>query len=214
MDLAISTSSPVGMKGADDIYLVNKAVNGDQYAYSVLMDRYWSAVYQLMQKKVHNTVDAEDLALEAFGKAFKNLHCFVPRYAFSTWLFKIAVNNCIDHIRKKKLHFLSIDNNMNKEEESGFSENIRASMLNPEEMIIRDQKLLMMRQVLNKLSEKYRLMIELRYFEEMSYEEIAKELAIPLGTVKAQLFRAKELLYELLQKPGASAFIENRARRM
>ena len=128
-----------------------------------------------------------------------------PRYAFSTWLFKIAINNCIDHIRKKRLHLLSIDDPIEPNGDHDYSSNIRSTALNPEENFIRNQRLKLMRNMLEKLSLKYRLMIELRFFEELSYEEIACELDIPLGTVKAQLFRAKEILFNLLQSPQAKA---------
>ncbi len=136
------------------------------------------------------------------------MHSYAPRYAFSTWLFKIAINNCIDHIRKKRLHLLSIDDPIEPNSEHDFSSNIRSGALNPEEHYIRQQRVSLMPSVLTKLSDKYRLMIELRFFEELSYDEIALELNIPLGTVKAQLFRAKEILYNILQSPGAQAYLE------
>ena len=203
----------LSQQAQDDYYWIRRAVRGDQQAYAVLMDRYRNAIYQLVIKMVHNREDAEDLMLEAFGKAFKNLASYSPKYAFSTWLFRIAVNNCIDHIRKKRISHFSIDDP--GEDESGgnpYSEHLSSSTRNPEEQYIHHQQLQLTRYIVGQLSEKYRLMIELRYFEELSYDEIAAELDIPLGTVKAQLFRAKEMLYELVQKPGASAYFETTRR--
>lgn len=166
-----------------------------------------------MLKMVNNQEDANDLTIEAFGKAFRKLSSYAPHYAFSTWLFRIAINNGIDYIRKRRLNFMSIDDTIEPDGSQDYSASIRSNALNPEEQYINEQKVQMMRAVLGKLNEKYRLMIELRYFEELSYDEIAQELDIPLGTVKAQLFRAKEMLYELIQQPGASAYLENTKRK-
>lgn len=200
-------------RAQEDYDQVLKAIEGNQQAYAALMDRYRSSIFHMMLKMVNNRDDAEDLTLEAFGKAFRKLESYEPRYAFSTWLFKIAINNCIDSIRKKKLHLLSIDDTMDDEGTTNFTQVIASNTLDPEETFIRGQKVKLMRRVLSKLNHKYRLMIELRFFEEMSYEEISKELDIPLGTVKAQLFRAKEILYSLLQKPSAKAYLDNTKKR-
>lgn len=207
------SSTQLSTKAKDDFNLVQSAIAGDQRAYAELMDRYQNSVFHTMLKMVNNREDANDLTLEAFGKAFRKLNSYAPHYAFSTWLFRIAINNCIDHIRKKRLQLLSIDDPIDGEGEQDFSSNIKSEVMNPEDRYMNKQKIEMMRMLLSKLSEKYRLMIELRYFEELSYDEIAKELNIPLGTVKAQLFRAKEMLYEMIQKPGASAYLETTKRK-
>lgn len=207
------TTTSFNPRAQQDYDLVQNAILGDQQAYAVLMERYRNSIYHTMLKMVNNREDADDLTLEAFGKAFHKLPSYTPRYAFSTWLFKIAINNCIDFIRKKRMQLFSIDDPIEPGSDHDFSSNLRAEILDPEEKFIRDQKLVLMRDVLGKLSHKYRLMIELRYFEELSYEEIATELDIPLGTVKAQLFRAKEILFNMLQQPGASAYLETTSRR-
>ncbi len=204
----VSNTTRLSPKASEDYQLVKAAINGNQKAYSTLLDRYRTSVYNHLFKMVRNHDDAEDLTLEAFGKAFNKLGTYAPHYAFSTWLFKIAVNNCIDHIRKKRLHFLSIDQPIEANGDKDFTGTIRNYARNPEEEFIRQQRLQMVRKVLGQLSNKYRLMIELRYYEELSYEEIASELEIPLGTVKAQLFRAKEMLYTMMQNPGAKAYLE------
>ncbi len=184
-------------KAKHDFKLVKLAINGDEKAYAELMDRYKDAIYYMLLKMVNNKNDAEDLTIEAFGKAFKNIDQYTPNYAFSTWLFKIATNNCIDFIRKKKANVISID--QAEEEHDMAPPPLQATTLDPEEGMIKNQKVSLMRSVVNKLKPRYRNLIELRYFKEYSYEEIAKELDLPLGTVKAQLFRARELLFNILK---------------
>ena len=203
---------PSGSSAERDQRWVEDALNGDQTAYTSLLETYRENIYFMMLKMVRNQDDAEDLTIEAFGKAFNKLPSYAPRYAFSTWLFKIAVNNCIDHIRKKRLHFLSIDQPLEPNGDKDFTGTIRTHARNPEEEVIRNQKLQMVKRSIGDLSHKYRLMIELRYYEELSYEEIANELQIPLGTVKAQLFRAKEMLFGIMQRPGHAAYLETTRR--
>ncbi len=206
--MEVKINKNLSQRALEDYEFVKQAVEGDQKAYAVLMERYRSSIYHMMLKMVNNREDADDLTLEAFGKAFNKLETYAPKYAFSTWLFKIATNNCIDYIRKKRLHLLSIDDPVEPEGGQSFSNNLKASTLDPEEKFIKQQRVSLMRKLMSKLNTKYRLMIELRYFEELTYDEIAKELDIPLGTVKAQLFRAKEILYNLLQTPDAQAYID------
>ena len=208
MEVKTLTTTNLSPKAQADYDLVLKAIDGNQKAYTTLMNRYRNSIFHMMLKMIKNRDDADDLTLEAFGKAFRKLPSYAPRYAFSTWLFKIAINNCIDHIRKKKLHLLSIDDPIEKGGVHDFSSNLKSNTLDPEEIYIRSQRVTLMRKIMGKLSPKYRLMIELRFFEELSYEEIATELEIPLGTVKAQLFRAKEILYTMLKKPGAQAYLD------
>ncbi len=185
-----------------DNELVQLAMTGDQRSYGKLMGRYRDSIYFMIQKMVNNKDDAEDLTIEAFGKAFNNLRKYSPDYAFSTWLYRIAINNCIDFIRKKRLETFSLDEPMGAgdgEEGTGPTRDVQSNVLDPEEEIIKKQRILLMRNVIEKLNNKYRRLIELRYLKELSYQEIAETLNLPLGTVKAQLFRAKELLHNILQ---------------
>ncbi len=184
-------------KAQYDYELVLQAIEGDQKAYGELLGRYRDAIYFMLLKMVSNPSDAEDLTIEAFGKAFKNIRQYTPNYAFSTWLFKIATNNCIDFIRKKKLNNISIDQSSHNEDSMPMT--IPSDGLDPEENMISQQKVLLLRSVVSKLKPRYRKLIELRYFYEYSYEEISAELELPIGTVKAQLFRARELLYNVLK---------------
>jgi RNA polymerase sigma factor (sigma-70 family) len=186
-------------KAQIDYKLVQLAVKGDQKAYAELMQRYKDSIYFMLLKMVNNRDDADDLTIEAFGKAFKNLHQYTPDFAFSTWLFKIATNNCIDFIRRKRKFTFSIDKNMENDSGQEMQFEIKSPLLDPEEKMIKKQKALLMRDVVEKLKPRYKRLVELRYFQERSYEEIADELQLPLGTVKAQLFRAREFLYQILK---------------
>jgi RNA polymerase sigma factor (sigma-70 family) len=187
-------------KAQADFKLVKLAtLQGDQKAYAELMQRYKDSIYFMLLKMVNNRDDAEDLTIEAFGKAFKNLHQYTPDYAFSTWLFKIATNNCIDFIRRKKKMTFSIDKSIESDNGDEMQIEIKSPLLDPEEKMIKKQKAILMRDVVEKLKPRYKRLVELRYFQERSYEEIADELQLPLGTVKAQLFRAREFLYQILK---------------
>lgn len=187
-------------KAKIDFDLVCKArFEKDERAYAELMGKYRDSIYFMMLKMVKNTDDADDLTIEAFGKAFNRLHQYTPNFAFSTWLYRIATNNCIDFIRKKKMVTLSIDKTSDDGEGGGTSFEIKSNNLDPEERFIRKQKIRIMREIVDQLKPRYRELVVLRYFREFSYDEIAVETELPLGTVKAQLFRAREHLYKLMQ---------------
>lgn len=193
-------SSNLSPKAQIDFALVCKARDEkDERAYAELMGKYRDSIYFMMLKMVKNADDADDLTIEAFGKAFNRLHQYTPNYAFSTWLFRIATNNCIDFIRKKKMITLSIDKQVDDGEGGELTIELKASMLDPEEKFMRKQKIRIMREIVDQLKPRYRELVILRYFREFSYEEIANETDLPLGTVKAQLFRAREQLYKLMQ---------------
>ena len=190
-------------KALQDYQLVQNAIKGDQRSYAELLGRYSDAIYFMLLKMVNNKIDAEDLTIEAFGKAFRNLSQYSPSFAFSTWLFKIASNNCIDFLRKKKNDIISLDTPSDSSDQDQ-SIPIAANVLDPEEALIKDQKLSVMHLIVSKLKPRYRNLIELRYFKEYSYEEISQELELPIGTVKAQLFRARELLYNIIKNSQES----------
>ncbi len=184
-------------RAKQDYQLVLKAKDGNQNAYALLLSRYWDSIYYMLLKMVHNKDDSEDLTIEAFGKAFKNLHHYEPAFAFSTWLFKIANNNAIDFIRRQKGRSVPIENPGNNPNDENPLQ-LPTDLPDPEEELIRKQKAILLKTVVNQLKPRYSRLVKLRYYQEYSYEEIAKELQLPLGTVKAQLFRAKELLYNIL----------------
>jgi RNA polymerase sigma-70 factor (ECF subfamily) len=191
----------LSVKAQYDVQLVKRSIEkNDQAAYAELLDRYKESVFYLLLKMVNNKDDAEDLTLEAFGKAFKNIEQYTPNYAFSTWLFRIATNNCIDFIRKKRMVTLSLDKTFTSGDGDEMTMDVRSDSLDPEEHLIRKQKNVLMRSIVEKLKPRYRLLVEMRYFQEMSYEEIAETLDLPLGTVTAQLFRAREFLYNVIRE--------------
>ncbi len=183
----------------EDQHLVEKAKEGDQDAFSSLMSKYRDSIFFMVLKMVNNRNDAEDLTMESFAKAFNNLKRYDTKYAFSTWLFKIATNNCIDYIRKKKLDTHSIDEPIKTEKGEIHSVNIKTEHPNPEQKIEKGERIVSVRSAVKKLKDKYRTLIEMRYYEELSYDEIAEQLDLPLGTVKAQLYRAKELLSNIME---------------
>jgi RNA polymerase sigma-70 factor (ECF subfamily) len=183
----------------NDFHLVVKAREGDQRAYADLMQRYKDSIYFMALKMVNNKEDAMDLTIETFAKAFEKLDKYQPDFAFSTWLFRVATNNCIDFIRKKKLNTQSIHGMMDDDGDDRELQ-IKADILNPEETSIKRQQTQELKTLIDTLPLRYRKLITLRYFEELSYEEIAVQLELPLGTVKAQLFRARYLLGNILNR--------------
>jgi RNA polymerase sigma factor (sigma-70 family) len=187
-------------KAKHDLALVESAKLGNQAAYAELMDRYRESIYYMMFKMVKHSDDADDLTIEAFGKAFSRLDQYSPSFAFSTWLFKIASNNCIDFIRKKRIKVTSMDTGYTTNDGAVIFVDAKANTLDPEETIIQGQKVKHMRMLVSKLKPRYRVLVEKRYFEELSYEEISEELNLPLGTVKAQLFRARDFLASMMNQ--------------
>lgn len=195
----MEVSENLSEKARYDYLLVRRAVDKkDQKAFAELMSRYRDSIYFMLLKMINNKDDADDLTIEAFGKAFHRLHQYTPNYAFSTWLFKIASNNCIDWIRKQKKKMMSIDAPIGTSDGEEMHIELKGHGPDPADVAIRNQKNSVMREVVEKLKPRYRTLIELRYYKEYSYEEIAQELDLPLGTVKAQLFRAREFLMNML----------------
>ncbi|MEM6361023.1 MAG: sigma-70 family RNA polymerase sigma factor [Bacteroidota bacterium] len=187
-------------KALEDFKLIDQAVKeDDEQAFAMLMDRYKRPVYHMVLKMVRNVDDAEDLTIEAFAKAFKNLARFKKDYTFSTWLFRIATNNAIDFIRKKRLETMSLDTSYTDDSGEAVQIDVEDKNLNPQEEAIKSQKIELIQLFVTKLPAKYQRLVKLRYFDELSYEEIAQELDAPLGTVKAQLHRARELMYDLVK---------------
>lgn len=184
-----------------DLELINAAKSGVENAFMKLMDHYKNAINFMILKMVHNKFDAEELTMEAFGKAFTKIHTYEPNYAFSTWLFRIASNCAIDHLRKKRVATISYE----QSDRSGivnFKEIVfsaKSDSDNPEESIVKMQNSIIVRKTVSRLKPHFRSLIEMRYFKDYSYAEIAEELNLPLGTVKIQLYRSHAVLYNLLQ---------------
>ena len=181
-----------------DSILINQAKSGDDQAYDKLLNKYRNSVYNLVYRMVRDVEEAEDLTQEAFIKAFNSLAQFNEEYAFSTWLYKIATNNCIDFFRKRKLQTLSLDKPI-QYKDSEIHHEIPDPELNPEKNILATERSSIIREAIETLPEKYYTAIVLRHTEEKSYEEIAEILHLPIGTVKARIFRAREMLNKALK---------------
>lgn len=182
----------------EDIQLIEEALAGKQSAYDKLMKKYYQHIYNLIYKMIFKKEDVEDLTQEAFIKAFNSLQHFDRQFAFSTWLYKIATNNSIDYLRKKKLNTFSIDKEI-ESEESDYKFDIPDTDYVPDNKIIEDQRRKVLEDAIESLPDKYRQVITMRHKQEKEYEEIAKELNLPLGTVKAHIFRGRELLNKYLK---------------
>jgi RNA polymerase sigma-70 factor (ECF subfamily) len=186
-------------KGKRDLKLINRALEtGDPTAYNELMKLYRDPLYFMLYEKVGDQELAKDLTIESLGKAFKKLHLYVPNYVFSTWLFTVARNHCIDYLRKNKLSTVSIDKMMLDEDGKRTNFDLISDMLNPEQEMEQKQRIAILRQIVDQLKPKYRTLVKLRYFKEMTYDEIATTLDIPIGTVKAQLYRSREQLFKIM----------------
>lgn len=180
----------------EDTELIEKALKGSQLAYEKLMERYYDSIYVMILRLVGNMNDAQELTQETFTKAFSKLSTYDEKYAFSSWLFGIGSNTSIDFLRKKKHIEVSLD----EEKEFLKSQTPESPLLNPEERMIQKQDVKALRKKVEALKEHYRKLLELRYFEEYTYEEIAEELSLPMGTVKNQLYRAKAELMKSMPK--------------
>jgi RNA polymerase sigma-70 factor (ECF subfamily) len=183
-----------------DIRLVRQILeSGNRAAYSQLMDEYFDKVYTRMLKMTGQPGDAEDLTMEAFNKAFSKLDQYTEDFAFSTWLYRIAKNNCIDHLRRNKKE----NENMVNQQQAGFgiaAHELANQLPSPEQLMIMEQETRLLREIVDTLHPKYKDIIKLHYFNELSCDEIAQQLDLPEGTVKVRLFRARELLFNIMNK--------------
>ena len=181
-----------------DQTLVKEALAGNQDAFSQLMEKYRNPIHHHIYRMVRDKRQVEDLVQEIFIKAFSSLSSYSTNYAFSTWLYKIATNHTIDFLRRKKLSTLSIDQPL-QTKDGELEYELPDSTYRPDRHIVEDQRRLLIQEAIDSLPPKYYRVIVLRHQQEKSYEEIAQELDLPLGTVKAHIFRARELLYKRLR---------------
>lgn len=182
----------------EDADLIERAVAGDQQAFAQLRQKYYPTIAGLIRRMMRNSDDIEDLIQETFVKAFNAIATFNHDYAFSTWLYRIASNHCIDFLRKKRLKTFSIDQPI-ETSDGEIQYEISDSTWLPDSDIHTREKTALLQNAIQELPEKYRVVIELRHGEELDYQEIANKLGLPLGTVKAHLFRAREMLYKKLK---------------
>ena len=183
-----------------DRELVVQALSGDQRAYSRLVHKYRSKLTYHIKRTVgaNRKYELDDLVQEAFAKAFKALHTYSTDYAFSTWLYKIATNHAIDYRRKKRLQTSSIHRPI-QTKEGAMELDLPDDTYRPDRHIIRSQQRDILSRAIDQLPEKYKRVIVLRHQKEMSYADIAETLNLPLGTVKAHIFRARSALYKYLR---------------
>lgn len=174
---------------------IEKAKIGDQVAFTSLLDYYWNEVYGFMLKRTENETDAEDITIETFAKAFDKIATYNPEFQFNTWLIAIAKNVHIDMLRKKKSTlFIDIT-----DEEDNQAYNVADSSPSAEDQLITQQNLSQLLQFIKQLKPHYQEVIQLRYFQELSYQEISEQLEEPLSNVKVKLLRAKKLLAEIIK---------------
>ena len=190
----------LSINAQEDRKLVHLAKEGDMAAFEKLVRKYQKSVYYTLKKMVYNSDDAEDLTQEAFAKAYAALSGFDPKYGFAAWLFRIATNNCIDFIRKKRLNTVSIDAPYGKDEDDGYRIEVKDHAQIPDDPILKEQRAKYLETAINRLPDKRLIeVVRLRYFKEYSYDEIAQEMNLPMGTVKGMLFRAKSFLTQELK---------------
>jgi len=181
-----------------DDKLIKDALEGSQKAFEELVTRHQASVYHIVFRIVRDKEMASDLVQETFMKAFSSLKSYRSEYRFSTWLYKIAANASIDHLRKKRIQAMSLDNPI-RTGDGEVSIEVPDYSHHPEEEIIRRERALSIEEAIQSLPNKYRRVIIARHQEEKSYEEIANEFNLPVGTVKARIFRARELLKKRLR---------------
>ena len=193
------TMDKISYRNSSDNALVLLVIEGDNTACSTLMHRYDDSLRFELQKMVHNKTDSKDLTIQGFAKAFINIHQYSPKFAFSTWLFSIAKNNCIDFLRKEKLRkkTFTIDTNHQNSEGLAYTNILRSKGYSPEEQLIRKQRARLLYKAVSKLNQPYRSVIKFYYFKELSTAEVAERLDIPVNRVKLYLFRGRKKLNKL-----------------
>ena len=177
----------------DDRELIAQALKGDEKAYRELLVNYERAVFNICLKMVRDREEARDLAQEAFMKVFSMLDRYNPSYAFSNWLFKITSNLCIDSMRKRRISTLPMDQPV-QSSQGEFERQYASSLDAPDKTLMKKERIALLARVIDSLPDHYRIMIVLRHQQDLSYDEIATVLDIPLGTVKARIHRAREML--------------------
>lgn len=176
--------------------IIEKAKENDQSAFNALLDFFWNDVYGFQLKRTENENDAEDITIQTFSKAFDKINTYNDTYEFKTWLITISKNIHIDLIRKRKSY---IQNSSRRHDNDEFYDIIDESP-SPEDKIITEQNLAKLLRDIKKLKPHYQEIINLRYFQELSYKEISEELNEPINNVKVKLLRARKLLAEVISK--------------
>lgn len=177
---------------------IEKAKKGKQSAFKFLLDTFWNVVFGFQMKRVRNEHEAEDITIETFAKAFDKIETFDENYTFSTWLIAISKNIQIDKSRKKNASIYSNTTDTSHE----LVQKIVDHSPTAEDKLIREQNLAELLRFIKQLKPHYQEVINLRYFNEMSYNEISETLEEPLNNVKVRLLRARKLLAEIITQKG------------
>jgi len=173
--------------------LIKKSQQGDQKAFEQLIIKYEKKVYTIAYRMMGNHEDASDLAQEAFIKVFRSIKSFRGEASFSTWIYHVVANVCRDQLRKQKVKVNSLDEPVAYEGER-LEKQLQDSGKSPEEKLEENELKAYLQRLINQLPDEYRLVLVLREFMDFSYEEIAGELNITMGTVKSRLNRARTIL--------------------
>jgi len=189
-------------QSAEDEAIIREVLAGNVNAFARLERKYRRIVSFLIRKMIRNEQDIADLTQDTFVRAFAALPSFQFEYPFSRWLYKIASNRCIDHLRRKRFSQVSLDEPLKSRDGGDLYMDPRDSGQTPDVALLTQERVQLLRQALAGLPDKYRQVIRMRHDEELEYQEIAERLQQPLGTVKAHLFRARKLLYKSLMKHG------------
>ena len=181
----------------EDFEAIRKVLDGDDRAFEFLQKKYKPRITALIRRMLKDSDDIEDMVQESFIKAYKALPTFQFGYTFSAWIYRIASNNTIDFLRKKRFQHISIDKPYGEDEDSYFD--IKDEDPLPDIELITSERKKILDEAIENLNDGYKEIIKLRHKEELDYKEIADKLDLPLGTVKAHLFRARKALYEALK---------------
>ena len=172
--------------------LIEQAKKGDQKAFNDLLNMYWKDVYRFQLNKCRDEEEAEDITIKSFAKAFDKIQTFDDNYQFKTWLFTISSNLYIDHLRRKKANTVSINRHQPE------IHRIVDEDPSPADKLIQEQNLAQLKAYIHQLKPHYQEVINLRFFQELSYKEISEKLDEPMNNIKVKLLRAKKLLAEII----------------
>ena len=186
---------------SDDALLVQRCLRGEERAYGLLLGRYRRAVYSLVYRMVGNAEEAQDLAQEAFIRAFRSLASYDPGRSFANWLFKIASNLTIDHFRRRRLQ--TVSTTLAEDEDEGRELDLLDPSPSALDVMVKDEEARLTADLVQSLPEHYRIVVLLRHGQDLAYEEIADALNLPVGTVKARLHRARHMLKRKLESRGS-----------
>lgn len=176
--------------------------NGSREAFAELMSTYREPLYLLLLRMTHNTTAADDLTMETFGKAFHQLQHYAPTGTFSSWLYTIGINTYIDHLRRNKIETIPLSQTSRDDGHGPIEYQIPSSQPDPEEAMIRLERDEALAAIIAQMKEPYRQIIQLRYYDDLSYEEIAQRIGVPIGTVKIRLSRAKAIISAIVKRKG------------